>query len=63
MPKALCMTGIVIAILILVISLLDLFGPVSIAPLHKASKLMDIVFAVCALALAYISWETRQEQD
>ena len=63
MPKALCMTGIVIAILILVICLLDLFAPVSIAPLRKASPLMDIVFSVCAVALAYISWETRREQD
>ena len=63
MPKALCMTGLFIAILILVLSLLDLFGPLSIAPLRKASPMMDIVFAICAAALGYLSWETRREQD
>ncbi|MCA9178378.1 MAG: hypothetical protein KDB14_28150 [Planctomycetales bacterium] len=63
MPKALCMTGIVIAILILVFSLLDLFGPLSIAPLRRASPMMDIVFAICAAGLGYLSWETKREQD
>lgn len=63
MPKVLCMTGIVIAIIILVISLLDLFGPESIAPLRKASTLMDIVFAICAAAIAYISWDTQRDLD
>ena len=63
MPKALCMTGIVIAILVLSLFMLDLVGPDSIAPLKKASTMMDIVFVLCAAGLAYISWVTLKEQD
>lgn len=63
MPKALCMTGIVISILVLALFLLDLLGPESIAPLRKASKMMDIVFAISAVGLGYLSWTTLREQD
>lgn len=60
MPKVLCMTGMVIAILILVIFLLDLAVKV---PLQRSSPLMDIVFILCAIGLGYLSWSTLQEQD
>lgn len=63
MPKVLCMTGFVIAVLVLAVFLLDLLGPESIAPLKKASKMMDIVFAVSAIGLGYLSWATWREQD
>lgn len=60
MPKVLCMTGMAIAILILVIFLLDLAVKI---PLQRANVVMDIVFVICAAGLAYLSWATLQEQD
>lgn len=60
MPKVLCLTGMVIAILILVLFLLDLaFGLL----FDRISMLMDIVFVISALGLGYISWSTLREQD
>ena len=60
MPKVLCMTGMVIAILILVLFLLDL----AVAwPFQRISFLMDITFVLCAVGLGYISWSTLREQD
>ena len=63
MPKALCMTGIVISILVFVLFLFDLVGPESLAPLKRASPTMDIVFIISALALGVLSWLTLREQD
>ena len=57
MPKVLCMTGIVIAIVILVIALLDLFLG------SEPSTTMDIVFIICAAGIAYVSWDTQREID
>ena len=64
MPKALCMTGMVIAILILVLFLLDLVIPASwaLSPFKKANWLMDVGFILCAGGLAYLSWATHREQ-
>ncbi len=60
MPKVLCLTGMVIAILILVLFLLDLaIG----YPFKHVSMMMDVVFVICAVGLAYISWSTLREQD
>lgn len=60
MPKVLCMTGMVIAILILVLFLLDL----AVAfPFKRVSMLMDVVFVLCAAGLGYISWSTLRELD
>ncbi|MCA9164444.1 MAG: hypothetical protein R3C99_10335 [Pirellulaceae bacterium] len=67
MPKALCMTGMVIAILVLVLFLADLllglFGMTWLAPFKYASMMMDILFIVCALILGWLSWATLREQD
>ena len=60
MPKVLCMTGMVIAILILVLVLLDLALKF---PFQRISTVMDIVFVVCAVGLGYLSWATLREQD
>ena len=60
MPKVLCMTGMVIAILILVIFLLDLAVKF---PFQRTNLVMDIVFVLCATGLGYISWSTLREQD
>ena len=67
MPKALCMTGIVISILVFLLFLFDLiFGLVGqkwLAPFKYASMWMDIMFVVCAGGLGYLSWITWREQD
>jgi hypothetical protein len=60
MPKVLCLTGMVIAILIVVLFLLDL----AVAfPFQRISMFMDIAFVACALGLGYVSWSTLREQD
>lgn len=62
MPKALCITGMVIAGLIFVVFLTDLVLPVSFAPFKNASRVMDIAFILCAAGLGYLSWSTWKEQ-
>ena len=62
MPKALCMTGMVIAIFLLILFLFDLVVPTAWAPFKKASMLMDICFVICASVLGYLSWTTWREQ-
>jgi hypothetical protein len=64
MPKALCILGMVIAVL------LGIFFLADIAVLHMASggvtstmsTLMDVGFILCAAVLGYISWSTWREQ-
>jgi hypothetical protein len=59
MPKALCIAGLVVAVLLLIVFGLDLaIG----FPFHRVSKVMDIGSVVCAAALGYISWMTLKEQ-
>ena len=60
MPKVLCLTGMVIAILILVLFLLDLAVKF---PFQRINAMMDITFVLCAIGLGYISWATLREQD
>jgi hypothetical protein len=66
MPKALCLIGLVLAILVLLIFLLDLVlgmaGMASTAPLKYVSMSMDIVFVLASGALAYAAWTTFREQ-
>jgi threonine/homoserine/homoserine lactone efflux protein len=63
MPKALCLTGMVISILVFLIFLLDLVLPSSLAFFKKASVLLDVIFVLCSGVLAYLSWTTFREQD
>jgi len=60
MPKALCWTGLVIAILVLVIFVFDLAIGV---PFQRSSLLLDVLFVVSATALGFVSWTTLKEQD
>ena len=62
MPKALCMAGMVVAILVLILFLFDLIAPAAYAPFRKASMLMDILMLVSAIMLRVISWFTYREQ-
>jgi len=58
MPKALSITGMVVAVLLLLIFGLDLgLG----FPFKKSSAMMDIGFLVCSAILAYMSWSTYRE--
>lgn len=59
MPKALCIIGMVVAVLVLILFSLDL----AIAmPFNRASMTLDIVFVISAAILAYLSWTTLKEQ-
>jgi hypothetical protein len=66
MAKALCISGILIAVLILIVFLIDLVaalaGFVAFAPFRGASRMMDIVFILCAAGLAFLAWSTLKEQ-
>ncbi|MHC4176371.1 MAG: hypothetical protein ACYSWU_02625 [Planctomycetota bacterium] len=64
MPKALCISGMVIAVLLLLVFGVDLvigFPFRSSSPLF-AFKLMDIGFIICSGILGYLSWTTLREQ-
>ena len=67
MPKALCLTGMVIAILLFALFLIDLVVPLiglgGLAPFSGASWLFDLVFVISSGALGYLSWTTLKEQE
>jgi hypothetical protein len=66
MPKVFCLIGLGVAALILVIFLADLLfgliGMKGLAPFYMASMVMDIMFIVSAIGLAFLSWATYKEQ-
>ena len=66
MPKALCITAMVLSIIVLILFLSDLLlgfaGQHELAPFRAYSKILDIVFCVCAGVMAYLSWLTFREQ-
>lgn len=59
MPKALCIAGMVVAILVLVLFLLDLAVGL---PFKRASVTLDVIFVISALILGYLSLTTLREQ-
>ncbi|MCU0715511.1 MAG: hypothetical protein MUD03_05220 [Pirellula sp.] len=63
MPKALCLSGLVIAGLVFLLFLVNLI--MSLAGMGSLfryqSLLMDIVFLVCSGTLGYLSWSTFRE--
>lgn len=59
MPKLLTMIGLILAVLIAIPFLLDLALEI---PFKRASVAMDVVFLVCSVVLAYLSWTTLKEQ-
>lgn len=67
MPKALCLTGMVIAILLFALFLVDLvfpwIGMGGLAPFGQASPLLDILFVLSAGGLGYLSWSAWRELD
>src|SRR3954469_3795902 len=65
MPKALCLSGMVVAILIALLFLTDLVASLiapSFAPFRGVSMFMDIALVACAAVLGAMSWLTFREQ-
>jgi hypothetical protein len=66
MPKALCLTSLVVAVIIVVIFLADaimgFMGMSTVAPLRSANLLMSITFIITGSILAYMSFVTWREQ-
>ena len=60
MPKVLCMTGMVVAILVLVLFVLDLALKF---PFQRFSMFMDVMFILSAAGIGYLSWSTYRELD
>ena len=63
MPRLLCLSGLVVAGLVLLLFLLDLI--MSLAGMGSLfrfpSLLMDIAFMVCSVTLGYLSWMSLKE--
>jgi hypothetical protein len=59
MPKALCLVGMVVAVLLLLVFGLDLAVGF---PFKRASIPMDVGTLVCSALLGYASWTTLKEQ-
>ena len=67
MAKGMCISGLVIAALIMLVFLVDLLAGMSegtkfLAPFKGANPTLDIVLILCAAALGYMSWSTFREQ-
>ncbi len=62
MPKALCISGIVIAAILLLVFGLDLAVPGGLPPFNKANMIMDIGFVIASAILGFLSWTTFREQ-
>lgn len=64
--KGLCIAALTIAVIVFALFLADLIlglaGMNQIAPFKYANMYIDIVFVVCSLALAVMSWFTLREQ-
>jgi hypothetical protein len=58
MPKALTISGMVVAALVFLIFAIDLAAGI---PFRSASKWMDIGFILCAIILGYLSWSAFRE--
>lgn len=64
--KGLCIAALTIAVIVFALFLADLIfgfaGMNHLAPFKSANMVVDIVFAICALILALMSWFTLREQ-
>ena len=66
MQKGLCIAALTIAVIVFALFVADLAlglaGMNQIAPFKYANMIIDIVFIVCSLILAIMSWFTLREQ-
>jgi len=61
MPKALTISGMVVAALLLLLFSIDLAFGFPFNKLNPARWKIDIVFVISAAILAYLSWSTFRE--
>lgn len=66
MQKGLCIAALSIAVIVFALFLADLIlglaGMYQVAPFKYANMIIDIVFVVCSVILAVMSWFTLKEQ-
>jgi hypothetical protein len=66
MPKALCLTSLVVSILVVVLFLEDalmrLVGMNGAAIFGGANLLMDLMYTLIGAGMIYMSWTTYREQ-
>ena len=66
MQKGLCIAALTISVIVFALFLADLIlglaGMNEVAPFKSANMIIDIVFSVCSLVLALMSWFTLKEQ-
>ena len=66
MPKALCLTALVISILVFLLFFADLvlgqIGMESVAPFRGFSFWIDLVFSISAAIIAWLAFVTFREQ-
>ncbi len=66
MPKALCLTSLAVAIVVILLFLSDLImsfaGMADSSLLRGASMLMDIAFIAVGIGVAIMAWLTFKEQ-
>jgi hypothetical protein len=66
MPKALCLTSLVVSILVVVFFLEDalmrLVGMNGLAIFGGANLLMDLAYTLIGAGMIYMSWTTYREQ-
>lgn len=64
--KGLCITALTIAVIVFALFFADLVlglsGMANLAPFKYTNLLMDIIFIVCSLVLALMSWFTFRDQ-
>jgi hypothetical protein len=60
MPKALCILGLVISVLLFLVFGLDLLTSI---PFGRGAMVMDIGFLVAAAIVGYLSFMTMREQS
>lgn len=58
MPKAFCIVGLVVAVLLIILFGLDLGAQI---PFGRTNMSMDIGVLICAGMLGYMSWRTYRE--
>jgi hypothetical protein len=59
MPKALCIVGIAVAVLLLLVFALDLAVAI---PFGRDNLWMDIGLTVCSIIMGYLGWATLRQQ-
>ena len=66
MQKGLCITALTMSVIVFLIFAADLIfglaGMLNLAPFKYANMIIDIVFVICSLVVAVLSWFTYKEQ-